>query len=58
VPEVRTVELMGTLFTNLAAGQLKTDALRNAQFQMVARHAVDNVGSQPFYWAAFTLAGR
>ena len=57
VPDEQTAELMGLLFTNLAAGQSKADALRCAQLTMIERHAKD-AASQPFYWAAFTLTGR
>ena len=57
VPDVQTAELMGMFFTNLAAGKSKADALRDAQLDMIKMHS-KGVGSEPFYWAAFTLTGQ
>ncbi len=50
VPDTQTAELMGMLFTNLAAGQSKaTDALRSVQLAMIQAHRKDKIGSQPIY---------
>jgi CHAT domain-containing protein len=38
---------MGAFFNNLAAGQSKSDALRNPQLEMIKTHR-DAVGGQPF----------
>ena len=57
VPDVQTAELMGAFFTNLAAGKSKADSLRDAQLAMISAHRGGR-GSQPFYWAAFTLTGQ
>jgi CHAT domain-containing protein len=58
VPDKQTAELMRALFTNLAAGQSKAEALRHAQLGMIETRRTDPVGWQPYYWAAFTLTGR
>ena len=69
VPDEQTAELMGMFFARLAADGSKSprgpktprpskaEALRSAQLQMIEKHRSD-VGSEPFYWAAFTLTGR
>ena len=46
-----TLALMEDFYRNLAAGMNKRDALRAAQHQVAGRFP------EPFYWAAFFLAG-
>jgi CHAT domain-containing protein len=58
VPDEQTAELMGLFFTNLAAGKARSAALRRAQLAMIEAHRDEEIGWQPFYWAAFTMTER
>ncbi len=52
VDDVATGELMKQFYRNLAAGQPKKEALRQAQLSMWARFP------HPYFWAAFYLTGQ
>jgi CHAT domain-containing protein len=58
IPDEQTAELMGLFFTNLAAGKARSAALRRAQLAMIEAHRDEEIGWQPFYWAAFTMTER
>jgi CHAT domain-containing protein len=47
-----TAHLMSTFYDHLGRHEEKTEALRQAQLEML------NSGSPPFYWAGFVLAGN
>ncbi len=57
VPDEQTAMLMEYFFENLAAGQGKSEALRNAQLSLMSLIGRHNNTTHPYYWAAFTLTG-
>lgn len=58
VSDYESVSLMTKFWENLAAGQGRADALRNAQLAFVKEHRAKEQAAHPFFWAAFTLTGN
>jgi CHAT domain-containing protein len=52
--DVFTTSLMRRFYAQLAAGEDRASALRNAKFEMVRQFGDQAV---PFYWAGFTMVG-
>ncbi|MEZ6145428.1 MAG: CHAT domain-containing tetratricopeptide repeat protein [Planctomycetaceae bacterium] len=57
VPDEQTAILMEYFFENLATGQSKAEALRNAQLSLMSLLGRHNNTTHPYFWAAFTLTG-
>jgi CHAT domain-containing protein len=57
VSDLESVKLMTLFWDNLAAGQGKAEALRNAQLTFIQERRKKEKAAHPFFWAAFSLTG-
>ena len=58
VPDYDSMKIMSSFFENMANGENRDDALRNAQLQRMATRREKFGAAHPFFWAAWTLTGE